>query len=231
LLLPLLKSERNHEQREQSLLERIREKDNVLFKILDKIDPSQLTSMFPGTAGVRHTKPKTSDLIRHIKGATRFDEKDWRGSPADEDNLANGLADSVYAHGGFTSVDSARIRDATWWKSLDDVDDTRSPSPERPQTATKKKEISSRGRAASEEQVAADEDMSTEDEDEFQVRNTLFIRFRYFLANPYTYSVKRRRHISSGKRNKKPKSRPKTTNVISPPSQIKMPSRMMDWIA
>ncbi|KAF3399141.1 hypothetical protein DPV78_006607 [Talaromyces pinophilus] len=171
LLLPLLKSERDHEQREQSLFEHIREKDTVLSKIFDKIDPSQLTSMFPGTAGVRHGKLRTSDLIRHIKGATRFDEKEWKGSQADEENLANGLAESVYAQGGFTSADNARTRDATWWKSLGDVDDTRSPSPERPQAATKK-EVSSRGRTASEEQAAADEDMSTEDEDEFQRQET-----------------------------------------------------------
>lgn len=177
LLLPLLKSERDHEQREQSLLEHIREKDNVLSKIFDKVDPSQLTSMFPGTVGVRHTKPKTSDLIRHIKGATRFDEKEWKRSPADEGNLANGLAESVYAHGGFTSVDSTRTRNGTWWKSLGDVDYTRSESPERPQVATKK-DISSRGRVASQDQAAADEDMSTEDEDEFQVPITLLIRFR-----------------------------------------------------
>jgi hypothetical protein len=178
LLLPLLKGERDHEQRERSLLEHMKEKDNVLSKIFDKIDPSQLTSMFPGTAGVRHTKPKTSDLIRHIRGATRFDEKEWNGRAAHEDDLANGLAESVYAHGDFTSADSARTRDVAWWQNLGDVDDTRSESPEGPQAATKK-EISSKERAASEEQMAADEDMSTEDEDEFQVPNTSLTRFRY----------------------------------------------------
>lgn len=172
LLLPLLKIERDQEQRERSLLEHIKEKDNVLSKIFDKIDPSQLTSMFPGTAGVRHTKLRTSDLIRHIKGATRFDEKEWRGTLADEDSPVNGLAESVDANGSFTSSDSARTRDATWWNSLDDVDDTRSASPETPQVTTKKK-VSSPGRAASEENMADDQDMSTEDEDEFQVLNTL----------------------------------------------------------
>lgn len=172
LLLPLLKSERDHKQREQSLMEHIKEKDNVLAKIFDKIDPSQLTSMFPGTAGVRHGKLRTSDLIRHIKGATRFDEKEWRGSTGGEDNLANGLAESVHAYGGFTSLDSTRTRDATWWKSLDDVDDTSPLSPESPQATTKEK-ASLPDRAASGKQVAADDDMSTEDEDEFQVPITL----------------------------------------------------------
>ncbi|EEA21778.1 hypothetical protein TMatcc_008801 [Talaromyces marneffei ATCC 18224] len=172
LLLPLLKSERNHEQREQSLLEHIREKDNILSKIFDKIDPSQLTSMFPGTAGVRHTKPKTSDLIRHIKGATRFDEKGWRGSPAGEDNTANGLAESVYAHGGFTSLDTASTRYAAWWKSLDDVKDAKLQSQERSQAAMKENICSPDTGAAGKEQVTADEDLSTEDEDEFQHQET-----------------------------------------------------------
>ena len=173
LILPLLRSERNHREREQSLIENIREKDNVLSKIFDKIDPPLLTSMFPGTAGVRHTKLKTSDLIRHIKGATRFDEKAWRGSPSDDESLASGLGDSVYAQGGLFSPNSARIADSAWWKSLDDVEDTVLTSPERP-TAMNKMGTGSQGRKFHEEQVGADEDMSTEDDDDFQVPTTLF---------------------------------------------------------
>lgn len=178
LLLPLLKSERNHKKREHFLLEQIREKDSVLSKIFDKIDPSQLTSLFPGTAGIRHTKPKTSDLIRHIKGATRFDENGWRGSSADEDSLEIGLAESLYADGGLTSLESIHKRDATWWRSLDNVGDTIPGSPEMTQAATTG-ELALRDRAGSEKQRAADEDMSTEDEDEFQVRNTLVTKLRY----------------------------------------------------
>ncbi|EED16588.1 conserved hypothetical protein [Talaromyces stipitatus ATCC 10500] len=168
LLLPLLKNEKDHEQREQSLLEHIREKDNVLSKIFDKIDPSQLTSMFPGTAGVRHTKLKTSDLIRHIKGATKFEEKKWRGSPAEEDDLGSGLAS---AYGG-TSLDSTNIRDVAWWENLGNGIDSASESPERSQTATKRKNSPPNIYAGGDKQKPADEDLSTEDEDEFQRQET-----------------------------------------------------------
>jgi XLF-Cernunnos, XRcc4-like factor, NHEJ component len=166
LLLPLLKGEREREKREQSLLDHIKDKDNVLSKIFDKLDASQLTTMFPGTAGTRHARPKTSDLIKHIKGATRFDEKEWCGNFEYAHTVVSdieGLAESV------SKFTSSTISDA-WWENLDDDELTSKPSPKPQGADARRKDYTSAIDTDIEAQKTLDEDESTEDEDEFQVR-------------------------------------------------------------
>ncbi|OKL56647.1 hypothetical protein UA08_08349 [Talaromyces atroroseus] len=168
LLLPLLKGEKEHEKREQSLLDHIRDKDSVLSKIFDKIDASQLTTMFPGTTGARHAKPKISDLIKHIKGATKFDEKEWRGNLKFEHTVVSDVENFAESVSKFTG---SAISD-TWWENLDNGGLASKSSSRLQDVETRRKSYSSTVDTDAEGQKDLDEDKSTEDEDEFQRQET-----------------------------------------------------------
>ncbi|CRG90211.1 hypothetical protein PISL3812_07254 [Talaromyces islandicus] len=123
LLLPLLRSEQGHRRRERELLDYLAEKDKVLFKIFDKMDASQLTNIFPGIAGPRNAKLNTSGLLKHIKGASRFDESEWEKSFPGEDSDAmavEGITDLV---SGILKVPAAKGTSSgaeAWWYTLDE---------------------------------------------------------------------------------------------------------------
>lgn len=222
LLLPLLKSEREREKREKSLLELLKDKDNVLFKIFDKIDPSQLTAMFPGTAGARHAKPKTSDLIRHIKGATKFDEKEWRGNFQYEHAIASDAERFVES---LSEINTS----GPWWENLNDNEMT-SKSSNRLQKDASRKELPSAIDKKIERQDALDEDKSTEDEDEFQVRHGFCIQVHSESLLTFSYSVRRLHLILNGQKKQPLKNLHMRTNLtrwLALQNQTKLMMKMM----
>jgi hypothetical protein len=170
LLLPLLRSEQGHRRRERELLDHLAEKDKVLSKIFDKIDASQLTDIFPGIAGPRNAKLKTSGLLKYIKGASRFDESEWQKTFAAEESDTTAAEDIADLASGILKASAskdAHLRAEAWWQTLDENEqDTRRPSTKRKPPAQIQPVVSESVKAKGE---ALGVDDSTDDEGEFQV--------------------------------------------------------------
>lgn len=170
LLLPLVRSDQGHRRRERELLDYLSEKDKVLSKIFDKIDASQLTNIFPGVAGPRNARLKTSDLLKSIKGASRFDESEWQKNfPAEESDFmaVEGITDLA---SGILKVSAAKDTASgaeAWWQTLDENrQDIRRPSPKRKPPFQTKPVVSENVKQKG-KYLGADD--STDDEGEFQV--------------------------------------------------------------
>lgn len=82
LLLPCLYQQVLIISETRSLLESLKEKDHVISRLVDKLQSTgiELSSVFPGAAGLRSTKNANSREVaaRTIKGLGEFDESKWR---------------------------------------------------------------------------------------------------------------------------------------------------------
>lgn len=168
LFLPLLKGGLEHERRERSLLNHLKEKDWVLGKIFDKIDSSglDLSAVFPGVAALRGPKRGTtlSHAAKHVKGVGPFDESLWRSGFRDEtsgSSIAADLIDQISDSSAASKLDDLPVANDRWW---DDLEASEVVSP--PSTKTKPEARAARKRAAS---VATDSSSDSND-GEFQVR-------------------------------------------------------------
>lgn len=170
LFLPLLKEQVDHDRRERSLLDQLREKDWVLGKIFDKIESSglDLSTVFPGTAGLRGAKKGTSltHAAKFVKGVAPFDEKAWRSS-FDSGNvglsIATDLVDQVSdPSSALDRLDAAPDR---WWGNLNAEEPVSKPS--RTKKTETRYEKSSTAAPLNREDTAS---LASSDEDEFQVR-------------------------------------------------------------
>lgn len=167
LLLSLLREERNSEMRQRTLLEHLKQKDWVLAKLFDKIEAMgvDLSTIFPGTAGVRGARKETSlaQAAKYIKGVAPFDEREWL-----EDNqstlgasLARAVSETASDESG---LDGLHPPPDKWWESLDarnNVEETPEPEENREEPAPQEPETMKQ----------MDIDTASEDEDdEFEVR-------------------------------------------------------------
>lgn len=81
LVVPCLRDVLHSKIQVSSLLTRLREKDHVIGKLLDRLRLAgiELTTIFPSAQLQRGSKASTDDLVVNIvKGLREFDEKVWR---------------------------------------------------------------------------------------------------------------------------------------------------------
>ncbi|KAH8700343.1 XRCC4-like factor-domain-containing protein [Talaromyces proteolyticus] len=171
LLLPLLKSEGEHQKRERELLGPLADKDKILSKIFDKIDASQLADIFPGVAGPRGANPRISDLLKHVKGAARFDEAEWRKEiPSGELDAmtAGSIVDQTSKFLGLAASNDLQFAGQPWWQRLSEKKTSFRQLSQKEQPPVQ----SNLPTAKKFEQETLGVDDSTEDEGEFQRQKT-----------------------------------------------------------
>ena len=110
-----------------SLLQHLREKDNVIRKLTDKMesDGTDFSRVFPGAASVRGRSRLSAReaFSKSVKGMADFDQQEWR-----EQTLANSKAsDSIYQlvksvfvsdHGDAQVLSQVIDSQAHWWENL-----------------------------------------------------------------------------------------------------------------
>lgn len=126
LLLPSLYQQALIISETRSLLESLKEKDHVISRLVDKLQSNgiDLSSMFPGAAGVRSTKNANSREVaaRTIKGLGEFDESKWRkdlrtsfSPPA----RTSELVENVFSSNISESLEINPEQEVSkWWKRL-----------------------------------------------------------------------------------------------------------------
>lgn len=110
-----------------SLLENLREKDNVIRKLTDRMhsDGTDIRSLFPGAGSVRSGLRVSGKeaAARSVRGMAAFDESDWReqfSANRNSPNSMHGLVEAVF------SSDNGDMKDFTqplevqpqWWEHL-----------------------------------------------------------------------------------------------------------------
>ncbi|KAI0839189.1 XLF-domain-containing protein [Hypoxylon sp. FL0890] len=167
LVLPLIQSHHARTMEIEDLIARLKEKDAVITKLVDKLEANQtgLEHVFNSLSGKR--KPSRALAEEKVKGLAVFNESDWRSTIAAKQQLpkdVSSLIHEVFAETGLQcSVDaeiapSSQLND--WWTKLD----SHPKGAIKPQKETPKKaqKTPSPGAKTSEER----------DDDDFQVQAT-----------------------------------------------------------
>lgn len=124
---PLLMQAHRRKRQIQELIAEIKDKDHVIARLTDKFESSNtdLTTVFPGVSNVKVSRKRSqrSQLARHVKGLTEFDEQAWKDQHASlpdnakvkSDFLVEMFADLPTAKTGpLPSPDET----SSWWQSL-----------------------------------------------------------------------------------------------------------------
>lgn len=138
LLVPLLVHQVALKQQVASLLAHIKEKDNVIMKLIDKLESSgiDLTMIFPGAAGVKAGKKGLGRerAAKVVQGLADFNDDSWRKEMAKAhipSGDENGLLSSILAADLPTSKNIIREpRLNAWWYNLEDKTDETSNNPD-----------------------------------------------------------------------------------------------------
>lgn len=139
LLFPCLRHQAIYKNQVSSLIEKLKEKDHLLGKLLDTLERSgvDLSNVFPGTAGLRSNKGSSfSRAAKNIKGVTPFDEKLWRTESASTGSGETlNLVDELSARGmPLSDLANMDLAHDEWWNDLpphgasDSLDDRAEPS-------------------------------------------------------------------------------------------------------
>lgn len=129
LVVPMLSHQVLGNVERASLLQQLKEKDQVIAKLIDKMqtDGTDLGILFPGIASSKPGRPISRQLLgRSVKGLAEFDEQQWRNRLAASAVAPKGYAELVvdaFEHGPADLSDSAQIPVYNnWWERLRNTD-------------------------------------------------------------------------------------------------------------
>ena len=110
-----------------SLVQHLREKDNVIRRLTDKIqsDGTELSRVFPGAASVRGRSRFSAReaFSKSVKGMADFDEQEWREQVFANSNAPNSIHELVKAvfssdQGDAQVFSQAIDNQSHWWDNL-----------------------------------------------------------------------------------------------------------------
>lgn len=110
-----------------SLLQHLREKDNVIRKLTDKMqsDGTELSRVFPGVASARGGSRLSAReaLSKSVKGMAEFDQQEWRKYTFANSNAPDSIYELVKSvfpsdHGDVQVPSEAKDGQTHWWEHL-----------------------------------------------------------------------------------------------------------------
>ncbi|KAL8797035.1 MAG: hypothetical protein Q9195_000806 [Heterodermia aff. obscurata] len=126
-VLPCLSQVVSLRDRIDSLLQHLREKDNVIRKLTDKIlsDGTDLSRVFPGAASVRGGSRLSAReaFSKSVKGMADFDQQEWREHTFANSNAPDSIHELVNSafpsdHGDAQVLSQAIDSQSHWWDHL-----------------------------------------------------------------------------------------------------------------
>ncbi|KAJ5698877.1 hypothetical protein N7462_000882 [Penicillium macrosclerotiorum] len=123
LLLPLLRDEAIWESRQQSLVDKLKQKDWVLGKLFDKFDAlgADLGTVFPSAPGLRSGRKgnSRSEAAKHIKGVAEFDQQAWLTDiETSSSNTASNFVREISRTDSKLHIDTLKPAPDQWWSGL-----------------------------------------------------------------------------------------------------------------
>lgn len=125
LILPMLNQRVTAELEKISLLQALKEKDQVIAKLTDKLqaDGTDLGRLFPGVASSKSGKPiSRQTLSKSVKGLGEFDEERWQENLLRSSTSPNDPAKIVPAAFEINTVIDSEVLQASssneWWEKL-----------------------------------------------------------------------------------------------------------------
>ncbi|WEW58913.1 hypothetical protein PRK78_004381 [Emydomyces testavorans] len=167
VFLPVLRGAASCEARTKSLIEKLKEKDWALGKLFDKMASSgiDLSTVFPSLTGLRHGRRGStfSQASKLVKGVAPFDENSWNLEVAEQthnDHVDESIIKEFRTANSSLELEVLENVGDDWWTQIRDPDHAVT------NVAT------SRKAAVKKEAVKPVEEDLTEDEDEFETRET-----------------------------------------------------------
>ena len=126
LTIPLLEAQQMRMRELASLADIIREKDNVIQKLVDKLESQgmQLGQVFPQAAGKAGRKVDRKRAEEKVKGLSHFDMEVWRqGLDKEESRDVGQLLEQVFRSGRFSYLDIKGAINVlkgpeNWWEDV-----------------------------------------------------------------------------------------------------------------
>ncbi|OCK97928.1 XLF-domain-containing protein [Cenococcum geophilum 1.58] len=132
-VFPLLASSFIQNQQIADLISHLRDKDNVISKLLDQLESNNvdLSAVFPSVSGVRPAKKATlrQQAARYVSGLGAFDEGQWRVSPKKPETrsvpIFGDLMSGVLSNSDISVLETLNVEgtSGSWWTSLEDPSD------------------------------------------------------------------------------------------------------------
>jgi len=132
-VFPLLASSFIQNQQIADLISHLRDKDNVISKLLDQLESNNvdLSTVFPSVSGVRPAKKATlrQQAARYVSGLGAFDEGQWRVSPKKPETrsvpIFGDLMSGVLSNSDISVLETLNVEgtSGSWWTSLEDPSD------------------------------------------------------------------------------------------------------------
>ena len=108
-----------------SLLQHLKEKDQVIAKLTDKMqsDNMDLTRVFPGVVSSKSGKHRTREVLgKSVKGLSEFNEQQWQSRLKTDAGARQGypeLVSDAFSNGLEDLLDGAHVpRNDRWWEKL-----------------------------------------------------------------------------------------------------------------
>ena len=146
---PILSQQLTARVEKTSLLQQLREKDNVIAKLIEKVqgDGLDLVKLFPGAllskSPAGHTTPGT--VSKSIKGLREFDQSQWEAQLAKEKGISGDiftLLPRIFDHDEKAAGEGLRIADfGEWWKTVGSRDLPRKEATPAPVEADGRKDV------------------------------------------------------------------------------------------
>ena len=123
---PLLNQQLTAKAEKTSLLQQLKEKDNVIFKLIEKMqgDGVDLAKVFPGAVSSKSgTGPNARRAVaKSIKGLAEFNENQWQSQLAKDNAAPRDWGDflpKVFDDGGENIDEGLQVSDCgEWWKKI-----------------------------------------------------------------------------------------------------------------
>lgn len=132
-VLPLLRQQLTAKMEKTSLLQQLKEKDNVISKLIDKMqgDGIDLGKAFPGAVPPKSGSGPTARwaVAKSIKALGEFDQTQWEGHLAKDNRFSRNMGDllpQVFDDDGKDPGEGLQITDyGEWWKRVGRKDSNR----------------------------------------------------------------------------------------------------------